>query len=680
MKKNMKKITRVAALTLASMLLFSACGQKAEVLPSSSVSTDSAFQAESKTGEDTEKPYWEMLDEVSDTSELPDWEGEILEVSVWIAGGTDTLVGTISEENVTFKEIERVTGVRFVPDDCYGNGGESIDAKLPKMVAGKDFPTIVNSYNTPTQMKDLYENGYLVDLTPYYEDGTLSNLQKYIPTDVFGDTYYADMKTDDGQYYLLPDGRHTVFQYWDAAGFEPEGYDAEYYNTYVADPTAANGAPYYYSISVRDDVLQALYPDALSLADIKQIWEEEGTFTEDQIFDIGLESGEDFWQLLYDIQELLKSGEYVGLDGRTMEVTFGPNSEADNWDWMTYLPQYLYPQLDATNYFSMFDANETDSTKLLKSAWETDYFQAFMKDLNALVNDDVIAQNSLVDNATTFTEKVNNGHYAVMYGQKALGYKVSEPNGEWAYRPIWVKAVPATDYNTLVSAGAPGYWGIFADSVTEEQLEQLLHAYNYLWSEVGGKCVAWGPASAGLFEEDENGVRRYTDSELEANLLYGADNEAGYKYGIIDSLCTTEQIFSNYFFGITSTLYSAKHTLSHEMERSGDEAYSNFVPGILGGDWVYATNGKQLVKTGFVFYNYGVGNVEGLKKFWGARSGFENQMKRVIAASPDNYDAEMQKLKDFCVENGWTDEAMLEYNEKWVAANEDFLKTAGYLK
>ena len=55
-------------------------------------------------------------------------------------------------------------------------------------------------------------------------------------------------------------------------------------------------------------------------------------------------------------------------------------------------------------------------------------------------------------------------------------------------------------------------------------------------------------------------------------------------------------------------------------------------------------------------------------------------MKKVIAAAPENFDKEMQELKTYCLENGWDDAAMLEYNQKWVAANEKELKDAGYLK
>lgn len=679
MRKDMKKGSRITALTLSMVMLLSGCG-KNELEQSTDNSVEgSSQQTVSSTEEVTKKPYWEMLDEVSDSSELPDWDGDILEVSIWSAGGTDYVFGTISEDNVTFKEFERVTGVRFNLDDSYGNGGESIDAKLPKMIAGKDFPTMVYSWNTPSQMLDLFENGYLVDLTTYYENGTLSELQERIPTDIYGDTYYADMNTDDGKYFLLPDGSEVINNRWISEGFEVEGFDPEYLAQYVNNPQHVNKMGVTTCISVRDDILQALYSDALSMDDIQKIWVENGAYTEEQMFDIGLEDAEDFYQLLYDIQDLLESGDYVGTDGKEMEVTFGPHSETDNWDWMFNLINFLAPRSMPIDYFSMFDANETDPDKFLKLSLETDVYQEYMKDLNQMVNDDVISQNSLVDNGATFTEKVNNGHYAVLYGS-AMGYTVDDPNGEWAYRPIWINTDHETDYNTIFAGSSPKYWGIFKDSVTEEQLEQLLHAYNYMHSKVGGLCMAWGPESAGLFEVGEDGLRRFIDAELEANVLYGTDNESGYKYGIHSAKCSTQTVFNTYFYGNTATLYSAKYTLGHEKDRVESEGYNKFVPGILGGKFNELNSGKKNVKVLHTFYQFGVSKIEGLKSFWAARNGFENQLKKTIAASPEKYDTEMQELLNYMENNGITDEAMLEYNREWVAANEKELKDAGYLK
>lgn len=680
---KLKKLMSLLLVSAMTVGLLAGCGKEVSNSKETSESQQTSETSESAQVE-VKKNYWEMLDDVSDTSELPDWEGDILDVTVWVAGGTDYILGTISEDNVTFKELERVTGIRFNVEDSYSNGGESIDAKLPKMIAGKDFPTMVFSWDTNTQMQDLYENGYLADLTSYYEDGTLAHVQAYLPTDIFGDTYYDCMRAEDGSYFMIPGETNLQYmsQHWDQEGFVPAGYDSEYYNTYVVNTTTANGSLYSNAIAIRDDILKALYPDSLTSKDIEKIWVEEGAFTEEQIFDIGLESAEDFYQLLYDVQELLKSGDYVGADGRAMEVTFGPNSETDNWDWLKNLPGYLYPQARGTTYFSVFDSNETDPTKLIKSAWETDYYQTIIKDLNGLVNDDVIAKNSLVDDAAAYKEKLANGHYAVVYGQTARPWQIVDPNGEWGYRTIWVKESVSTDYNTADAGKINGYWGIFNDSVTEEELEQLLHAVDYLWSEVGAKNFVWGPASAGLWEEDANGERHFIDKELENCVLNGDEKQLAWKYGFTFEVVASadKKCYSVMPVGMAVYLNTPKYTMADELPRDASQAYRKFIPGILGGEFNAASNPVTILNTNYNLHSYGISNVEDLATFWAARSGFENQMKKVVAATPDNFDKEMKNLKEYCLENSWTDEAMLEFNEKFVEANEAPLRNAGYIK
>ena len=185
--------------TLAALLVLSmgmtACGNK-EVSESTQESTkesSSEVSAESSS-EVVEEPkeYWEMLGEVSDSSELPNWEGETLEVKLWVAGGADRVLGTIPETNVTFKEMERVTGVKFNIEESYGNGGEGIDGKLPKIIASKDYPTMVYGWGIQGQLRELYDNGYLADLTEYYDNGDLWGVEYWMPRE-----YGEGLKTNN---------------------------------------------------------------------------------------------------------------------------------------------------------------------------------------------------------------------------------------------------------------------------------------------------------------------------------------------------------------------------------------------------------------------------------------------------------------------------------------------------
>ena len=80
-------------------------------------------------------------------------------------------------------------------------------------------------------------------------------------------------------------------------------------------------------------------------------------------------------------------------------------------------------------------------------------------------------------------------------------------------------------------------------------------------------------------------------------------------------------------------------------------------------------------------YN-GVGqSVEGLKQFWTARDGFENQFKKVIVAESDaEFEKQLKALDDYAIENGFDDKALSEFNDLFVEQNEDALRLYGFIE
>ena len=675
-----KKITKTLALLLASAMCLTACGSTKVTTPTGTGTSEQDSQVSVETSQVPEKKnYWEMLDEVSDTSELPDWEGEKLEVSIWIANGTDAVINPISESNVVLKEIERVTGIVFNEEETFGNGGDSIDAKLPKLVASGNFPTMVSGYNIDEQMNELYDNGYLYDLTEYYQNGSLDHLTYWIPLEEMDGYIYNKMKAKDGSYFLIPSlATKNMTSYWDAAGYYPEEYDPTYWNTYAALPKCAVGEQTYYGIYVRDDILKKLYPDSHSVADLKKIYMEEGTFTEEQIYDVKLESADEFYDMLRDIKDLLKDEECVGLDGKAMEVTYGPHTGTDNWSWMTILPRLLKGFTTTTDYFVTSDRSE-DSEGLLQYSYETEKYIDYMKELNVLVNEDIFAQNSLVDNAAAYQEKYLNGHYAVIYGNNdPSGLNVDGSAGGWSYRPVWVNVPVDEDFGGYGSLSTISYFGIFKnEDMTDAQVEQLIHFIDYQNSEVGIKNATWGPKSAGLFEEDADGNRKYVNAELEANLLAGnAESQISVELGVYADP-TVNRPYNHYPGSAGRNLYQYKYLTAPESERVEADALKYYNPGILEGK----SEGENCIrlKKGCQVYDLGM-KVEGIKQFWSARAGFENQMKKVIVAAPDKFDTELENLVQFSQENGLTEETLKEFTDLFIETNKDALKAAGVIE
>jgi len=666
-KKNFKKSL---ALLMATMMFVSGCGNAADGVSKESSSVSTSTETTETTVEEV-KNYWEMLDEVSDTSDLPDWTGDTLEISVWSAGGTETLFGDISDTNVTFKEFERVTGVKFSPYDCFGNEGDSIDAKLPKVVASKDYPTIIMGWNIDSKMQELYDNGLLADLTEYYENGDLDQLLYWAPMEEMETLIYKNLRGKDGKLFQIP-CISDMTGYYTTTGYYPEELDMEYHATTKSaqDPS---GAYTVQSIMVRDDILKALYPNAMTKAEIEAVYAANGTYTEEQIYDVKLNSAEDFYEMLRDIKELLASGNYVGLDGRPMEVTYGPNSEKDNWDWMTRLPMLVKGFSVNTNYFITADRTNKDGN-LLETAYDSEEYVEFMRELNALVLDDVIAKNSLVDNSAAYTEKLTNGHYAVTYNNNSFNIDGSAKG--WAYRPVWINHNSDMTYGAFGTAATIFSFSIFNNELTDAEMDQLIHAINYLYSEVGINNFFWGPRTAGLFTEDAEGNRTYTDKEVEAAMVYHEDNTAPVKYGLINT-SVAKQTFDTIALGSMGAPYLDPYYLSAgELAKDVSRAMDFYNPGILPGKSL--EENQVYVATSCNMYGAAGRAVAGNQQFWNARSGFENMMKKAIVA--EDFDAELKKMIEYAQENGLTAETTKEWNDIWVETNKVTLQGAGLIK
>lgn len=668
----MKKRWKVLATLMAAAMCVTACGNElaSDEKSSAESSQPKESQAVSEEKQEETKNYWEMLDEVSDTSELPDWTGEKLEVTVWSAAGTDVLFGEISETNVVFKEIERVTGVVINAEDSFGNGGDNIDAKLPRVVASGEFPTMISGNNILSQFNELYENGYLADLSEYYDNGYLDHVQYWLPVEEMESVLYSKLRAEDGSLFLIPNVDGQVYQA--AAGYSVPEISQEYYNVYGSAPKHEGGKSTSAAIFVRDDVLKAVRPEALTTAEIKEIYMKEGSFTKDQIFDIKLESTEDFVELLRDIKEEISSGDYVGLNGDEVEVTYGPNADTDNWGWMVNLNP-LMSGFDA-NYFTMLTVENAENGTMFDWGFRNDIYVDHMKTLNGLVREDIIAQNSLVDNAAIFDEKLKNGHYVVTYATNMS--KVDGGADGWGYRPVWIDM----EYDKTVelqTMSTSSYIGIFKDSVPEGQMEQLIHYIDYINSEVGWNLLFYGPESAGLFTVDAEGNRVYTDPEVKACMIDCEDNGANVKYGLLN-----QNVASMSFDGCWPVVVYPIHLSPYyknkiNLDKVESDAFIYFNPGTLPGkSW-----NENSLKMDDLYTMYSIGlNIESIAEFWKARAGFENQMKRVIVAATDSeFNTQLQALWDYAEEFGLTDEALKEYNELVIEANYNAFKAAGYV-
>ena len=658
----MKK-ARILALVLALVLCFSACAQQpAAGGEATQAPTNAPVVNDPTDAPEGPKMYWDMLDEVTDSSELPDWTGKPLEVNLWKAAGSQVAIGTDPNGTDVWEEVARITGVRLNWNETFNNGGNLITSKMPQVIASGDLPSVIVGYNILGEMKELFANGYLYDLSSYYEDGTLKHYQENFGWGDLDAEIWSQVRTEDGAYFGLPSGMAEGFLL--QKGLTNCGYDPEKMAKTITSTTTVNSDNSLNQFYIRDDILKAIRPDAKTWKDIMAIWEANGTFTEAEIYDMGFTGMDGFMDFLREVKAVIS--DFQGLDGSTCEVISGPSSDYDNWEWMNYWP-HLTDGMTSSDPFLYAVKDPESPEDIYAYTFEDGYMKDFAAKMNELVREDIISQNSLVDNYQTLQEKQANGHYAVLHSwlQVQTIVDLNAASDEWDYRPIVFNA-PFGELSEIYTCPLQtmNVAAIFKDAVPEDQLEQFLRCIDFMSSEVGANLLYFGPQSLGLYEVREDGKRYFTDQYMIDVLQNGGDaTKAKEEYGLsfqagIEMLPTAN---SGVRYYVNNPVYRRDTTPVVKPE----ECFTKFTAGYLDKYNIYKGNAISLIRNETLF---GGGQaVEGFASFWAQRPAYEAQMKKAIAAaSAEAFEAEWDALQQMCVEAGLTPEALVEFNTKIV--------------
>jgi len=594
---------------------------------------------EVNTGEISDVAVNELADTVEDSSDLPDWTGKKLELTMWYATGSYALnKNNISTNDVVTPEIYRVTGVKF-SDDSYDNNGETQDAKMAKVIATNSWPDVIKGGQNTEELSSKGLLWELSELIPKY----MPHLHKLMERG-----FMSSQIMEDGKIYEIDVNPSVTYAY-------PEMDPEILARTEV--PVSNTGC-----VLVRDDILKQLKPEAYTQDELIEIFNKNGKFTEEEILNAAFNSKEEFYQFLRDVKAL---GVKVGNREVYPTYAFGAS---DNWDFLTVLAGGLngwntYPNGPGNNYFTYFDVG----TGKIESMLEQDFFRETMRELTELVREDVISQDSLIDSRATYEEKCASGQYAVLYGGTAPDpNKLNETSQGYKYRKV-ILNIP---YNTEKFLPAKnqlqgGYkFAFLKDRIAEEDLPQILRYFDFLLTDVGQKLTQWGPRSAGLFEETENG-RRFTNKEVEDQAVYGVANDAQLKYGL-----NAQQ-----WPGYPSVPNKWKPIYIYD-----------YVPNLSRMNYFYSTgmfDPMEIIHSiGCSIYDF-TNQSENAKIFWGARTAFETAMTRVLAAtSEEEFENLYQTLLNTSRSNGLNQELLDEINEIWSTQNnKDYMQNVeDYLK
>ena len=605
---------KVLALMLALGILSAAlvgCGGK-----SSKSSTGNFIDVDYKVNEEAEK--------FEDSTDMPDWKGNQIELTMWYATGSySAKKNKVSANDVVSPEWARVTGVKFA-DDSFDNNGDLVDARLAKIIATKKWPDIIWGCQGST-LQTLIEQDMLWDLTDL--------IPKYMPNlNALMKNGFMASTRDDKKVYEIDLSPRIDYAYPDMPA-----------DIRVRTQIPQANTSYLW---IRDDILKKIKPEAYTYDEIVAKYKtNDGKFTEEEILNASFNSKEEVIKFFRDVKAL---GEKVG--NRDVYATYAFTG-SDNWDFMGTLAGILNGWSSnisefGQNYFTYFDKN-TGKVELML---EQPFYKEAIRELTNLIAEDVICSDSLVDIRSKFEEKCATGQYAVLYGSTMPDINTLNKNAKgYKYRPVVVNIPFDTErFVPMVDNLAGGTrYAFLKNEISAEELPQVLRAFDFMLTDVGQKLIMWGPKSAGLFKETENG-RRFTKKEIEDEAVYGKSTDALLKYGL------QNKQWPGYPSGVNKW----------------NPAYIyDFVPNTSRLQYFYSTGMITPAETvSGVAPNVWkfTAQVESIKKAWDARTDIESAMTKVLTATNDKeFETLYSTMLDKAERNGFTKEALAEADKYW---------------
>ena len=583
-----------------------------------------------------------LYDQVKDSSELPDWTGEKLNLRVWHGHGNGGSVYQHAEQDVVSPEVERIFGITVDPENSYDNGGFDLPSKMTMLAATNDWPEI----GTNVLNNDLIENGILLDLTDL--------LPKYAPhawalMNALNHDGVERGINNTGRIYSIPYEIDNSTA--NMSAIYGDELDLDKYST-IALPTEATGGNS--AIYVREDILQLAYPDVPTDEELQAKYMSAEGFSKDDIYCMGITTYEQAIEFFYKIAQAIKDNDIKTPDGKPVYATY-VNTGADNWALFSGLLDHLWGGLN-TNYFTYFNG-ETQKVELML---ESEEFKSFFNDMRQFVLDGVAPESCLLENSEMFTNRLNNGEYAITYAWNVPNAATVAAQG-LSYRRVFfnIEKKDAKYVNVQKATDIKNGLSIFS-WVPEEQVKQILAWYDFMATEVGMNLACWGPETAGLWQYNENGERRFVDKDVEDCCVYSVANGKDVYYNLLTAnnrgtwpCVTTKLILSG---GICSPkyVYDVAHT-----EKVASNWKDFYISGLY--DTFHQTAPAVMDASIWNFTN----PVPSVKQFWDLRmTGFEPLMTKCLATRTDaEFEAAWQNMLDFCHNNGLNQEALDAINE-----------------
>ncbi len=443
----------------------------------------------------------------SDSEEIAgpaEWPNRI-ELTVWETQGTDYTMKEQPKENIVGDWLLGQTNVTV--KNMYGNGGGQWDTKLTKLIAGGNLPDIVHcgAGQGPAHFAKLDQMGKVWELTPEILQKYAPNVWERIPQNLW------DKMTVNGKILGIPYYIKATEESHPAATAEDIAFLTETKIIPYNDVMFSNSQ----CLWIRDDVLKKFYPEAKTYDELVELMNEKQEPIGDDLLDIPIKSTEEFIQFMYDIRDLnmKENGKKV--------YAFGYNG-GDNWTALAWLGADMY------GYKGHYYTGTWNSVKQeIEVPLVGDMIRQAAKTQNTMINDGVIDMESLANTAALYNQKVLNGQYAIVPidlvgSAESINQQLADKGASYRFRPF-ITQVPALEgYGAYQEASTWGESVCFLNTLSEQELYQVLNWVNVQFSDEYEEILNWGPKDAGLYKE-ENGVRKFVDDRFNK---YFIDNDS----------------------------------------------------------------------------------------------------------------------------------------------------------
>ena len=291
------------------------------------------------------------------------------------------------------------------------------------------------------------------------------------------------------------------------------------------------------------------------------------------------------------------------------------------------------------------------------------------------------SEEALIDNKAAFDQKKNNGEYAILYGLNAPPTQdvLAAGGKDYAYRKVFVTIPTDTERfgnARSINIGADLVGMVFfKNMLNESQLEQILRAIDFGYTDAGMKFAQWGPEKSGLYEVKEDGSFIFTDEKFETAIAYDGDQDVLYDYGY-SSFPPIAVLAGN----VKGRLNKFHEQMVYQPIKDANRAPENYMTKFK---YSYAEPNEELPILDFMWHIYNfTADVEGIKTLWSARQGAEDAFTHCLAAKTDEeFEKAFEELIAFEERNGYTDEALEEANKVFIEKNGgDISKLTDYTK